>query len=510
MRLDQKSSLFLTINSNPQFLHRCWKFTITGANNNSVIKLWSCESWTCLQTIHFKSDPASPVAGIYLNLTIDYTGQFLLISDINNRVIYVLQLKRNDKEQMVYVTTLAQFLVPAPFLSYHILEAATRDIPFSYNNSNEDLYDDRDDFDEESEVTAVCLKMLVIQPKKFQECNITYQPESLMSNTLNSTPNDNSLEKEEEKDKVPKLDDLQESVSLLIQQQTNSNLTLMTPEDFTPPGRSSRPTSATVPVKSVEETTNEIVADLIDFQRPQKDNFASGGSSPSREVQEILSLNNSTYSTQDYFDNLTKMQDEQEEPQKDYANQTDSLVFQEGEMVWPKILPVVKENDIIKDDSLRKELRLSEEQSLSYRLTTLETIIREQNILLQKLQQDRFDRNKFVEELDCAMSKQYLQTTKRLEHVISVQKSRDKELQDQLVKGVSQLLTKTLAEKMQQIVSQEMKHIVLPGVHNLIESYRNQVDAQYAQKLANMDNMLKDSISKSFNNKVSKKWKVIY
>lgn len=117
--------------------------------------MWSCESWTCLQTIHFELDPTSPVSGIFLHVSIDYTGQYVLISDVNNRVAYVLQLKRFDKEQTVYVASMAQFLLPAPFLSFHILEANTRKVLCSYHDSREDLYDEREDFDEETEVTLV-------------------------------------------------------------------------------------------------------------------------------------------------------------------------------------------------------------------------------------------------------------------------------------------------------------------------------------------------------------------
>lgn len=47
-----------------------------------------------------------------------------------------------------------------------------------------------------------------------------------------------------------------------------------------------------------------------EFKKSQKDNFASAGSSPSREVQEILSLNNSStgYPTQEYFNNLASLE----------------------------------------------------------------------------------------------------------------------------------------------------------------------------------------------------------
>lgn len=180
-------------------------------------------------------------------------------------------------------------------------------------------------------------------------------------------------------------------------------------------------------------------------------------------------------------------------------------------MLWPKI-PVVKEEEIIKDETLRKELRLSASgddksnlQKLSYRLSTLENLVREQNLLLQKLHLDRIDKGKFVEELDHALSKQQLQIAKMLENFVTMQKNMERDIQEQVVTNVTQLLTKSLAEKMQQIVSQEMKHVILPAIHNLIDSYRVQVDGQYSQKLASMDVMLKENVGKAFNNKVSRK-----
>lgn len=59
---------------------------------------------------------------------------------------------RNEKEQLVCAALMSHFLVPAPFLSFHILEAGTRNVPFCFNNSSEDLCDIEDDFDEEAEI----------------------------------------------------------------------------------------------------------------------------------------------------------------------------------------------------------------------------------------------------------------------------------------------------------------------------------------------------------------------
>lgn len=284
-------------------MFRCWKFTITGANHNSELKLWSCETWTCLQTIRFKPPSTNVHHGLYLKIVIDYSGQYLVMSDLNNKVLYVLHLSRNDQEKKIYVTNISQFLLPCSFLSFHITETSCRKL--RANDLNEEYEIDDEEDDEDALQLTVIIKMLVIQQKKFQDCNIVFQPEAMTWKT--DTPFEEKKE-EVEKKVVTKLDDLQDSVTFLIQQQQKN---LMTPEAFTSEQKS-RPSS------SIKAETNGDVENLIDFQRPEKDNFASGGSSPSREVQEILSLNNSTYSTQDYFDNLTKMQEDQEIPQKEY------------------------------------------------------------------------------------------------------------------------------------------------------------------------------------------------
>lgn len=61
-----------------------WKFAITGAENNSELKIWSCESWTCLQTIRFT--PESRKKDIVLKAGLDLGAGYLLLSDINYKV----------------------------------------------------------------------------------------------------------------------------------------------------------------------------------------------------------------------------------------------------------------------------------------------------------------------------------------------------------------------------------------------------------------------------------------
>jgi enhancer of mRNA-decapping protein 4 len=61
-----------------------WKFAVTGAENNSELKIWSCESWTCLQTIKFT--PEVGKKDIVLKAGLDLGAGYLLLSDINYKV----------------------------------------------------------------------------------------------------------------------------------------------------------------------------------------------------------------------------------------------------------------------------------------------------------------------------------------------------------------------------------------------------------------------------------------
>lgn len=512
-----------------EYSSECWKFTITGANNNSEIKLWSCETWTCLQTINFLPNMKGVIPDLFLNISIDYTGQYLVISDINNRGIYIMQLKRNDEEQLVCVTLLSHFLLPAPFLSFHILEACTKNVPCCYNNSTEDLYDNDDDFDEEVEITVLGIKMMAIQPKKFQECTITFQPESLMYKGLTLTENiveelvdlkNGHSQDETIIEKIPELDDLQNSVTLLIQQQqqSNSKLTLMTPDDFTSPGKNSKSSSVRNSITNENALNDQKDIAETEFQRPQKDNFASAGSSPSREVQEILSLNNSTsgYPTQEYFNNLANLQDEEEHPQKDYSAPTESTLLYQDAVNWPKI-PLVKDTEIIKqiNEATNNDINKQDLETVYIRINTLENMIREQKVLMQQLHQDMkslnqtvvksakvsTEKEEYVKELDAAMSKQHLQIAKMLENLVQLQKVKDREMQEQLISAVGQIISKSVSDKIQQIVTHEIKHAVLPTIHQSTEAYMQRIDSQYSHKFANIDSMVKENFAKVISSK---------
>lgn len=84
------SLFFLDNHRDHQPDEQYWKYALTGSNQNTELKLWSCENWTCLQTVQIKPNDGKPVA---LKAVLDLSAQYLLLSDIHRKIVYVLQLE---------------------------------------------------------------------------------------------------------------------------------------------------------------------------------------------------------------------------------------------------------------------------------------------------------------------------------------------------------------------------------------------------------------------------------
>lgn len=541
------------------FSSKFWKFAITGANHNAELKIWSCETWTCVQTIRFVANPSSPCPDMFLKVRIDLTASFILLSDINNRILYVLQILKNEEERLASAVIISEFLLPAPFMSFCIANATTSKL--KYSNSSEEIYredGDGDDYDEDSNNSTINIKLYTVQPKRLQECNITFQLESSLTSHSNSsyknileqndvaegtdTNNFNDVQEEAEREntEITKLDDLQSSVTLLIQQQQNSQpLNLMTPADFSSPvvaasspserlrnslGNDVTPPSSAIK-KSLEKLSEPNVDNLIDFQQPQKDNFASGGSSPSREVQEILAFNNPTYNPQEYFDNLSKTADESTFDQVETESKP-------TEVVWPNI-PTIKAIEIqMKEENRRKEqMQLPQDdqetvdadwnkaqiQALNYRITGLESLIREQNSEMQKIHHylktqrtntppDYDIRNVISNELEIAFGKNQSHMIKMLENLNKEQKRKDWEQLEVVVTNVMKNLLQKISDSLQEIISREIKTTVLPSIMATFDTLIHQLDIHYSQKINTIDQLLKSNISKLVSSKVRKNY----
>lgn len=145
-------------------------------------------------------------------------------------------------------------------------------------------------------------------------------------------------------------------------------------------------------------------------------------------------------------------------------------------------------------------------QAFSFRLNTLENLVKEQNTEIQKLQQDLKNvsniREVFTKELDTAMSANCMQLAKMFDNYMNLQQNRDRELRESFENGMSGVVVKQLLEKIQSAVVTEIKHTVTPNLLGSFDTLKHQLEMQYSQKLNTIDNIVKENISKFINNKV--------
>jgi enhancer of mRNA-decapping protein 4 len=141
----RKSLNILTI----RFIHRdhnpdeqFWKFAVTGSNQNSELKLWSCENWTCLQTVQFQS--SDEIKNVALKAALDLSAQFLLLSDIYRKNVFVLQMQQDSQDKMKFVSV-SEFATPSPFLSMAMLEAGVKKVSDKHTMGEDDSDEEEDE-----------------------------------------------------------------------------------------------------------------------------------------------------------------------------------------------------------------------------------------------------------------------------------------------------------------------------------------------------------------------------
>ena len=237
-----------------------WKYALTGCCQNNELKLWSCENWTCLQTVQFNANDGKRVA---LQAVMDITAQYLLLSDINRKNVYVLQLQHDHENDKVKFVSVSEFATPSPLLSMAMLEAGVKKVTDKHTLDDSDDEDDLDDLQAESREATV-INFLLVQPKSLQECRIVFEDAfSQPQINLEAVVNVNV-----KKEVITPTEELKEAAD---------KITLMSPEVF-----------VAAPQKIKEEPVSP-PAEKEPVPVPRRGQaVASGGSSPSREVQDIL------------------------------------------------------------------------------------------------------------------------------------------------------------------------------------------------------------------------------
>ncbi|CAG7673158.1 unnamed protein product [Allacma fusca] len=93
-----------------------WKYMLTAVENMSEIKLWTCKTWQCLQ--HIKFVAPSPTQ---LRMDMDVTAHYLVMGDVHRKVMFILHLSHDDESARF--DWASEFSLPNSMLSFNVNSA---------------------------------------------------------------------------------------------------------------------------------------------------------------------------------------------------------------------------------------------------------------------------------------------------------------------------------------------------------------------------------------------------
>uniref|UniRef100_A0AAR2JMD7 Enhancer of mRNA-decapping protein 4 n=1 Tax=Pygocentrus nattereri TaxID=42514 RepID=A0AAR2JMD7_PYGNA len=101
-----------------------WRFLITGADQNQELKMWCTVSWTCLQTIKFSPDPLNSSVLPSLKASLDLSAEYLILTDVQRKVLYVMELLQDQDKGRASFTAVSEFLLTHPVLSFGVKDVS--------------------------------------------------------------------------------------------------------------------------------------------------------------------------------------------------------------------------------------------------------------------------------------------------------------------------------------------------------------------------------------------------
>jgi len=163
------SLFFLDNHSDHQSDVQYWKYAVTACSLNTEIKVWSCESWTCLQTISFNR-PGEDME-MRLKADLDPTARYLVLADIDKCLVYVLGVEQGVGGG-AEVVSVAEFATPSSILTFHCVSGGKRMVKQNAEGVEISMEEDVVENNDMKEKTVV--RLFFVQPKSLQECSIIY------------------------------------------------------------------------------------------------------------------------------------------------------------------------------------------------------------------------------------------------------------------------------------------------------------------------------------------------
>ncbi|XP_053305522.1 enhancer of mRNA-decapping protein 4 isoform X2 [Spea bombifrons] len=294
-----------------------WRFLITGADQNRELKMWCTVSWTCLQTIRFSPDPFSSSVLPELKVSLDLSSEFLILTDVQRKVLYVMELLQNQDDGKASFTSISEFLLTHPVLSFGIQDVSrcrlrhTEVLPSEEETGNNNTEESMEPENLES-ANGVLIKLFCVHTKALQDVQIWFQPlQNLESGALASqrsnedfAVNDHGADTDPEtpaisqsarQDSQP---DLHRMTADFLMLSTDSKPVLMTPDAFMTPSTSfqqaaSSPSGSSTTTFTVVTPISSASISDIGASRPSEDLTLS----PKLQLDSSIALSSPSSST---------------------------------------------------------------------------------------------------------------------------------------------------------------------------------------------------------------------
>lgn len=145
--------------------------------------MWCTVSWTCLQTIRFSPDIFSSVSvPPSLKVCLDLSAEYLILSDVQRKVLYVMELLQNQEEGRACFSSISEFLLTHPVLSFGIQVVSrcrlrhTEVLPAEEENDSLGA-DGTHGAGAMESAAGVLIKLFCVHTKALQDVQIRFQPQ---------------------------------------------------------------------------------------------------------------------------------------------------------------------------------------------------------------------------------------------------------------------------------------------------------------------------------------------
>ncbi|KAM3869911.1 enhancer of mRNA-decapping protein 4 [Diretmus argenteus] len=156
-----------------------WRFLISGADQNQELKMWCTVSWTCLQTIRFSPDPFNSSALPSLKASLDLSAEYLILTDVQRKVLYVMELRQDQEKGKASFTAVSEFLLTHPVLSFgiqgvmHSRLRHTEVLPAEEESESMTTEGNQGPMESKS---GIQIKLYCVHTKSLQDVQIWFQP----------------------------------------------------------------------------------------------------------------------------------------------------------------------------------------------------------------------------------------------------------------------------------------------------------------------------------------------